>query len=78
MNNYRRKYIIETINQLELLKDDIINIKSEEEDYFNNIPENLQYSLDAENSQNAICELENAECSIEDVISSLQNSIDVM
>ena len=76
MNNYRRKDIANIIQQLEELKEQITNVMSEEQEYLDNIPENLQMSEKAENSQNAISELENAECSIDEAISSLQTAME--
>lgn len=76
MNNYRRKDIANIIQQLEELKEQITNVMSEEQEYYDNIPENLQMSEKAENSQNAISELENAECSIDEAISSLQTAME--
>lgn len=76
MNNCRRKNIANIIQQLEELKEQITNVISEEQDYYDNIPENLQMSEKAENSQTAISELENAECSIDDAISSLQTAME--
>lgn len=76
MNNYRRKDIANIIQSLEELKEQITNVKNEEQDYFDNIPENLQMSERAENSQNAISELENSECSIDEIISSLQTAME--
>ena len=76
MNNYRRKDIANIIQQLEELKEQVTNVISEEQEYLDNIPENLQMSEKAENSQNAISELENAECYIDEAISSLQTAME--
>lgn len=75
MNKYRRKDIEKIIKHLEEIKEEINNVCSEEQEYYDNIPENLQTSEKAENSQNAISDLENAECSLDDVIVALQSAI---
>ena len=75
MNKYRRKDIEKIIKHLEEIKEEINNVCSEEQEYYDNIPENLQTSEKAENSQNAISDLENAECSLDDVIDALQSAI---
>lgn len=54
MNKQRRKSISENINLLENIKSNIEDILSDEECYFDNMPENLQGSLRGEESQEAI------------------------
>jgi len=73
MNKYRRKDIEDLIKKLESIQEEIKTITDEEQEYYDNIPENLQMSEKAENSQNAISDLEDAECSVDDAISSLQS-----
>lgn len=69
MNKARRKELSEVIRGLNMVKDkddlySIINeldsIKDDEQDYYDNIPENLQYSQRAEDSEQAIDNLEEA------------------
>lgn len=69
MNKARRKELSEVIRKLNIAKDrddlySIINeldsIKDDEQDYYDNIPENLQYSQRAEDSEQAIDNLEEA------------------
>ena len=69
MNKLRRKELLEIIKDLNIMKDkddlysiinELDNIKDEEADYYNNIPENLQYSQRAEDSERAIDNLEEA------------------
>lgn len=74
MNKYRRKEIDDLIQEAESLKDKIEEILSEEQDYFDNMPENLQFSERGENSQQAINDLEEAQSSIEDCISYLEGA----
>lgn len=70
MNNKRRKEIKDIIylanksntNFKDLYKV-IEKILNEEQDAFDNMPENLQYSINGQCSENAICSLEEAiEC----------------
>ena len=74
MNKYRRKEIEKIIRQLEDIRAEIENLETEEQDYYDNIPENLQMSERAENSQDALYNLSEAQCQLDDVIESL-NSI---
>lgn len=69
MNRIRRKELMVIINELNMVQDkydlysiinELDNIKSDEEDYYSNIPENLQYSQRAEDSEAAIEKLEEA------------------
>lgn len=69
MNKARRKELAEVIQKLNQVRDksDLYNeistledIKSDEESYYDNIPENLQYSQRAETSEEAIDNLDEA------------------
>ena len=69
MNKLRRKELREIINGLNAIQDrddlyawinTLENLKDEEQDYYDNIPENLQYSRRAEASEEAIENLEEA------------------
>lgn len=82
MNNKRRKKIktiIKTLeatqklnnyNFIESIKDEIENILYEEEDAYDNMPENLQYSMRGEESNDAIDSLQEA-------IDALDEAIDI-
>lgn len=69
MNKARRKELSKLSNELNIIrdKDDLYScintlesIKDDEQDYYDNIPENLQYSQRAEDSETAIDNLEEA------------------
>lgn len=69
MNKLRRKELGQVINGLNTIQDrddlyslinTLDNIKYDEESYYDNIPENLQYSQRAEDSETAIENLEEA------------------
>ena len=69
MNKARRKELSKVVNELNRIKDkdalyDCINtlesIRDDEQDYYDNIPENLQYSQRAEDSEAAIENMEEA------------------
>ena len=80
MNNYRRKEIMKLEHYLELLSmtfsrnylrtciDKLEYIKSEEEDAFYNIPENLQSSSRGMESEEAIDNLEEALGYLEEIL----------
>ena len=61
MNKNRRKVLIEWVKKAEdwasygeSLKDELENICAEEQDYFDNIPENLQGSMRGMDAEDAI------------------------
>ena len=54
MNKQRRKQIKDNIDSLETIKSKLEGILSDEENYFENMPENLQGSMRGEESEEAI------------------------
>ena len=72
MNKQRRKEISMQIKNLENLKENLEIILSDEECYFDNIPENLQSSIRGEESESAIDILSEAIDSLDEIINSLQ------
>ena len=74
MNNIRRKEISSIIEQAESLKDKFENILADEDDYRDNMPENLWGSKRYEISENASSNLEFAISSLEEIIDYLEES----
>lgn len=74
MNKYRRKEICEIIKKLEKLKEEIEMVFYEEQDYYDNMPENLQGSERGEIAENAISELEEALDNIDNAIENLETA----
>lgn len=72
MNKQRRKTIIDNIRLIENIRNNLENILSDEQDYFDNMPENLQGSIRGEDSENAIDILTNTVDSLDEIINSLQ------
>ena len=84
MNKSRRKRIASVIDTLENItgydliepaKSEIEDILFEEEDAYDNMPENLQYSMRGEKSSDAIDSLQEAVDSLEEAIDTL-NELD--
>ena len=69
MNKNRRKMIENIITMLDKAKVSLEDVLSEEEDYFNNMPENLQGSIRGTESEEAIDMLSEA-------VDNLNNCID--
>ena len=74
MNKQRRKELNGIIEKLEDLKSYVEELRDEEQDYFDNMPENLQGSEKGEMAENAISEMDDAISSIEDAICSLETA----
>lgn len=71
MNKARRKKIQDTADQLEVLKSTLEDLQGEEEEYRDNIPENLQGSERYEKADEACDTLSGAVDGLEDIITSL-------
>ena len=86
MNKVRRKRIASVIETLENItgydlietaKDEIEDILWEEDDAYNNMPENLQYSMRGEESSDAIDNLQEAVDTLEEAIDALNELYDL-
>ena len=74
MNKVRRKTIEEIIASLESLKEDIQAVYDEEEEYRDNMPENLQSSEKYETADNAVEALDSAMSSLDEAIEYLNSA----
>ena len=72
MNKVRRKSIQDIASQLETLKSELEGLQGEEEDYRDNIPENLQRSARYEAADEACDTLGEAADGLGDIITSLE------
>lgn len=68
MNIDRRKTIQKVIDQLEFLSGDISTIREDEQDYLDNMPDNLRQSENADRAEEAINALDEAESQVESAI----------
>lgn len=75
MNKLRRKGIQEIMDRLEELKSDFELLKYEEEEYRDNIPENLQGSDRYEMADEACDNLSSAFDSLEEALSYMEEAI---
>jgi len=71
MNKQRRTKLQNLSSDLEGIKSSLEEIRDEEQDYYDNIPENLQGSERADEAENIINVLEEAAGAIEDIIQSI-------
>ena len=75
MNKERRKQLRQWNEKIEALKSELENILMDEQEYYDNIPENLQCSSRAEDSESAIACLEEAIEIIGEVIDKVEEGI---
>ena len=72
MNNARRKQIDKAIAILYTANEMIENIRSDEEEYMDNMPENLQGSMRYSDAEDACSHLEDAISWVESAIEDLE------
>lgn len=72
MNRERRAKIKAQINRINEIASSLQDIMDEEQDYFDNMPENLQGSIRGDAAEEAISTLDDAVSALEDVTSSLE------
>lgn len=75
MNKTRETEIQKIINELGNLQNRLEKLLSDEEDFFNGIPENRQSSEIAEDSERALEVLEDAAGSLEEIAEALEEII---
>lgn len=76
MNKIRRKNLQSIIDQLEELKSSLEGLQAEEEEYRDNIPENMQGSERCEKADEASGNLSGAVDNLEEVISGIKAAIE--
>ena len=71
MNKLRKQKIREIRKEIENCKDSLQKVLDEEQDYFDNMPENLQGSMRGSDSEDAIDTMESCVEDLEKVIEEL-------
>lgn len=75
MNRTRRKCLANLSELLEELRISVETLRDEEQEYMDNMPENLQGSIRYEAAEEAVSNLEDAMDSIGDAISSIEEAM---
>ena len=75
MNNKRRQQLRKLIEKMGTLKSELEMIESDEQDYFDTMPENLQGSLNGMNSEEALDKISTAIVCVEEAIESIEEII---
>ena len=73
MNKLRKQKIRDVRKEIESCKENLQKILDEEQDYFDNMPENLQSSIRGSDSEDAIDTMENCIEDLENIINELMN-----
>ena len=76
MNKERRKSLKKIIDQIDELKNRLEELQSDEEEYRDNMPDNLQGCERYEKAEAAVSNIEDAISSLEDVICSIEEAIE--
>lgn len=74
MNNERREKLGKIIHILDTVKDELEDIRGEEEEACDNTPENLQFSERYGNSEYAIEKLDDALAQIEECLNAVEEA----
>jgi hypothetical protein len=74
MNNDRRSRIVDIQGQISTLIEEVNQLKEEEQDAFDNMPESFQNGERGEKGQAAIDALENVETAMQEVIDGLESA----
>lgn len=74
MNADRRKRLSEQHSSLEVVKDVLENIRDEEQEYYDNLPENMQGGEKGERASTAVSELEDAINAIDGIIGNIETA----
>ena len=72
MNNKRRQQLRRLIERMETLKAELEMIESDEQEYFDTMPENLQGSMNGMNSEEAIDKMAEAVLCVEEAIEAIE------
>lgn len=75
MNKQRRKLLQEQLDKLEEIREQIEFLKDEEQEYVDNMPDNLQGSERHESAEAMVSNLEEAVSNIEEAISQITEAI---
>lgn len=76
MNKVRRQELNELVGRLECLQADLDNLREEEADYRDNMPENLQGSERYERADEAVMSLDSALDDIQSAIDSILEAVE--
>lgn len=76
MNNPRRKKLAKLQEQIEEIRMALEEILEEEQEAYDNMPENLQYSERGEKAEECISALEDAVSNLEEVVENIDTAIE--
>ena len=71
MNRTRRQQLRKLIEKMEILKSELEMIESDEQEYYDSMPENLQGSMNGMNSEEALDKISEAIACVEEAIETI-------
>mgnify|MGYP003294209813 CR=1 FL=1 len=74
MNKYRRNRLQKIYEAISAIQADLEEVRDEEQEAFDNMPEDLQYSERGEAIENALSELEDALYSMEEMLEHIESA----
>lgn len=75
MNKDRRRQLRQLIEKMGTLKNELEIIESDEQEYFDSMPENLQGSMNGMNSEEALDKMADAIICVEEAIEAIEEII---
>lgn len=75
MNKNRRQQLRKLIEKMESLKKELEIIESDEQEYFDTMPESLQGSMNGMNSEEALDKMSDAIACVEEAIEAIEKII---
>ena len=76
MNNARRKKLNTILEQIVEIHTALEEVKDEEQEYFDNIPENFQSSERYEKAENAVAALDDALSMFDDIADNIETALE--
>lgn len=76
MNAERRKQLNKVLESLELAKATLEELKDEEQEYIDNMPESFQYGEKGDKATEVIDRMDDAMSNIDDAIDNINNAIE--
>ena len=74
MNKARRKELQEVIEKINEAREELERIMNDEEEYRDNMPENLQSSEKYEKADDACCSMQDAIDQLEEAVTNIENA----
>jgi hypothetical protein len=75
MNKQRRGILLSILDRIEAIKADLESTRDDEQEFFDNMPENLRDSQKGQDAEDAIASMEEALSSLDDAFAAIETAI---